>query len=211
MSKHFNPFSTLLVLLLGGLKVAYCNEADWSALSAWCPDSVMDCQISPMHGEVLVASLVDADYRSLAPASKRGALSFTALLSVYHSLVEGKTVPDLADYIRLLDADITQRTQLYLYAVGDGELSAEPAHSELRHYYKELKYLKSLQEINQKQIRMAEHFGVKDVSGLKVKMQLQAERLNEAVMTIASQLKKDVNVEEQTLRYFIYKREQASE
>lgn len=211
MSKRFNVFGVVLALLLGGPMAAHGKETDWSVLSAWCPESVMDCQLLPMHDEVLVASLVDADYRALVPASQEGALSFTALLSVYQSLVEGKTVPDLPRYIQLLDADMAQRTQLYRYALGEGALSAEPTRAELRHYYKELKYLKSLQAINQKQIRMTEDFPAKDVSELKVQMQLQAERLDEAVMAIASQLKKDVNAEEQILRYFIYKREQARE
>ncbi|MFA0000193.1 hypothetical protein [Vibrio sp. 10N.261.46.A3] len=211
MSKRFNASSVGIALLLSCSMVVYGKEVDWSILSSWCPEELNDCQVSPMRDEVLLASLVDADYRSLTPTLNQGELSFTALLSVYQSLGEGEEVADLSRYIQFLHTDMAQRTHLYRYAIGEGELGSEPMRAELRHYYKELKYLKSLQVINQKQIRIIEDFSLKGAKDLEVQMEWQAERLNEAVMTISSQLREDIRAEEQTLRYFIYRREQISE
>ncbi|MCR9352115.1 hypothetical protein [Vibrio alginolyticus] len=139
---------------------------------------------------------------------------FSELLSVYQALTQGKTVSDLESYIRRLKEDIEVRKQLYHYSVGDGPLPALPQRSELRHYRKELMYLKSLQSISQKQMQLLKAYqGGDEKTLLELKSQVMAQglQLDEATFAIRDQLKSDIKAEGEILRYFIYKREQAGE
>lgn len=178
----------------------------------WCPVSFEVCSDNPTTSDDIKSNeMFMSEYR--APNGDDTRL-FSELLSVYQALTQGKTVSDLESYIRRLKEDIEVRKQLYHYSVGDGPLPALPQRSELRHYRKELMYLKSLQSISQKQMQLLKAYqGGDEKTLLELKSQVMAQglQLDEATFAIRDQLKSDIKAEGEILRYFIYKREQAGE
>ncbi|EJG1086774.1 hypothetical protein C4G53_RS23845 [Vibrio parahaemolyticus] len=192
---------------------AFANdEVDWSVFAAWCPASFDVCA-----GELTLSESVESG-ELLAPEyhapNDDDTRLFSELLSVYDALTQGQKVSELESYIRRLSADIEMREQLHRYAIGEGELPALPQRSELRHYRKELMYLKSLQSINQKQKQLLNaHQNEDEKAFIELKSQVATleKQLNEATFAIKDQLEGDIKSEGDILRYFIYKREQAGE
>ncbi|EHJ9985784.1 hypothetical protein KB976_004935 [Vibrio parahaemolyticus] len=188
------------------------EEVDWSVFATWCPASFDVCaDESTISDGIEPGEMLAPEYR--APNDDDTRL-FSELLSAYDALTQGQDVSELESYIRRLRADIEMREQLHRYALGEGELPALPQRSELRHYRKELMYLKSLQSINQKQKQwLNAHQNEDEKAFIELKSQVATleQQLNEATLAIAGQLSRDVEAEEDILRYFIYKREQAGE
>ncbi|HGZ7315117.1 TPA: hypothetical protein ACOL2D_004550 [Vibrio parahaemolyticus] len=185
------------------------DDVDWSVFAAWCPAGFDVCAESPRTEALALDEVLAPGYH--APNGDDTRL-FSELLFVYQVLTQGQQVSDLDSYIRRLKTDLDVRKQLYRYAAGEGSAPALPSRSELRHYRKELVYLKSLQAVNQKQRQLLN--GRQDDSALlELKSQVvsQGEQLNEAVSVLEDQLQRDIEAEKDILRYFIYKREQSGE
>lgn len=183
------------------------DEVDWSVFAAWCPAGFDVCAESPRPEKIELNEIVAPGYHAPNDADAR---LFSELLSAYQALTQGQAVPDLDSYIRRLKADIEVREQLYRYAMEEGDIPPLPSRSELRHYRKELMYLKSLQAVNQKQMQLLDQ-DKKEHSELKAQVEQQVHQLNEALSILKGQLSRDIDAEEQILRYFSYKREQADE
>jgi len=187
---------------------AFANdEVDWSVFAAWCPASFDVCTESPHPEEVVLDEVVAPGYHE---PNDDDARLFSELLFAYQALTQGQAVSDLDSYIHRSKADIEAREQLYRYAIGEGYIPPLSSRSELRHYRKELMYLKLLQAVNQKQMQLLFQ-DKKEHSELKAQVELQAHQLNKALFILKRQLSSDIETEEQILRYFIYKREQADE
>ncbi len=185
------------------------DEVDWSVFAAWCPVGFDVCSESLSSDDIALDEVLTPDYH--APNDEDTPL-FSELLSVYQALTQGQEVSGLESYVRRLEADIEVRKQLYSYAADEGAIPPRPTRSELRHYRKELMYLKSLQAVNQKQMQLLD--GRQDDSALlelKSQVVTQGEQLNEAVSVLEDQLQRDIEAEKDILRYFIYKREQPDE
>lgn len=184
------------------------DEVDWSVFAGWCPASFDACAAS-LSDEVVLDEVSAPGHH----ASNDGDTHlFSELLPAYHALTQGQAVSDLDSYIRRLKVDIEVREQLYHYATGKGDIPALPSSSELRHYRKELSYLKSLQAVNQKQRQLLEKRQDDDaLFELKSQVALLGSQLDDAASVLEEQLKRDIEMEKHILRYFIYKREQVGE
>ncbi len=188
------------------------DEVDWSVFAAWCPAGVEMCSESLSSDEIALDEVLAPGYH--APNDDDTRL-FSELLSAYQVLTQGQKVSGLESYIRRLKADIEVREQLHRYAANEGAVPARPSRSELRHYRKELRYLKSLQVVNQKQMQLLDVLdGRQDDEALlelKSQVAMQGRQLDAAVSVLGGQLQTDIDTEKHILRYFIYKREQAGE
>ncbi|QKS98624.1 hypothetical protein HUO05_25825 (plasmid) [Vibrio alginolyticus] len=213
MSKSINALWIGGGFLLGA-SVFTNYEVDWSVFTALCSassESEVCADESAMSDDIESCKTLALEYR--APNGDDTRL-FSELLSVYQALAQGKTVSELKSYICRLKEDIEARKRLYLYATGEGGLPTSPQRSKLRHYHKELMYLKSLQSINQKQMKLLNaHQGEDEKTFVELTSQVMAQGLllDEAILAIRLQLKSDIKAEGEILRYFIYKREQAGE
>ncbi len=185
------------------------DEVDWSVFAAWCPAGFEVCSELPRSEAIALDEVLASGYH--APNDDDTHL-FSELLSAYQALTQGQKVSGLESYIRRLEADIEVREQLYRYAANKGTVPALSSRSELRHYRKELMYLKSLQAVNQKQMRLLDE-RQDDEGLLELKSQViaQGHQLDEAVSVLEGQLQRDIEAEKDILRYFIYKRDQAGE
>ncbi|CAH1569996.1 conserved exported hypothetical protein [Vibrio jasicida] len=184
------------------------DEVDWSVFSAWCPASFDVCAAS-LSDEMVLDEVLAPGHHALNDGDTH---LFSELLPVYHALTQGRVVSDLDSYIRRLKVDIEVREQLYDYATGKSDIPAQPSRSELIHYRKELSYLKSLQAVNQKQRQLLEMYQ-DDGALFELKSQVVSlgRQLDGAASVLEEQLRSDIEVEKHILRYFVYKREQASE
>ncbi|ALR95755.1 hypothetical protein [Vibrio alginolyticus] len=187
------------------------DDVDWSVFASWCPTGFDVCNGATLSKGIVLDEVLAPEYRAPNDDSEDTRL-FSELLSVYNALTQGQVVSNLESYIHRLKADIEMRKQLYLYATGDADIPTLPSRTELRHYRKELMYLKSLQAINQKQMQTLGDHQDSEVS-LELKSQVAAleHQLDDAVLALKAQLESDIEAEEHILRYFIYKREQAGE
>lgn len=184
------------------------DEVDWSVFAAWCPASFDVCAAS-LSDEMVLDEVLAPGHHALNDGDTH---LFSELLPVYHALTQGQTVFDLDSYIHRLKADIEVREQLYYYATGKGDIPALPSRSELRHYRKELSYLKSLQAVNQKQRQLLEvRQGDDALFELKSQVVSLGRQLDGAASVLEEHLRSDIEVEKHILRYFIYKREQVGE
>ncbi len=204
--------STIFVLSLSQNAVANEVQTDWSFFSTWCPTSLSVCRqpTQTSEHELDFKDLVDVNNKGIEEVEKNDTL-FSDLLPVYQALEVGAPNIDLTRYIVLLNTDLTERKLLYRYANGEHISSLTFSRKELKYYYKELMYLKSLQSINQKQILLLDTLSDSKASELRVQVLQQRQNLNEAMNIVAAKLKNDISDEEQLLRYFIYKRDQARE
>lgn len=185
------------------------DEVDWSVFAAWCPIGFEVCSESLSSDEIALDEVLAPGYHAPSDDDKR---LFSELLSVYQELTQGQKVSDIEQYVRRLKADIKEREQLYRYASDEGAIPTLPSSSELRHYRKELMYLKSLQAINQKQVQLLDaHQGEEALLKLKSQVITMGHQLDTAIAALREQLKGDAESEKDILRYFIYKREQAGE
>lgn len=189
---------------------AFANEeVDWSVFATWCPISFKVCTEEVSSEVILPDEVLDPDYHS---PNKDDTQLFSELMTAYQALTKGRFVPGVSRYVHQLEADIEDRKKLYRYAMGEGAAPELSRRSELLHYRKELMYLKSLQEINQKQRQLLDgHLSDKKYSALKAQVDLHTRQLNDTFSLLVSQLKRDIETEKQVLRYFTYKREQTSE
>ncbi len=185
------------------------DEVDWSVFAAWCPVGFDVCSESLSSDDIALEEVLAPGYHA---SNDDDTPLFSELLSVYQALTQEQQVSGLESYIRRLEADIEVREQLYRYAASEDAVPALPTRSELRHYRKELRYLKSLQAVNQKQMQLLD--GRQDDEALlelKSQVTMQGHQLDAAVSVLGGQLQTDIDAEKHILRYFIYKREQAGE
>ncbi|MGF1803967.1 hypothetical protein L4C31_01805 [Aliivibrio sifiae] len=220
MYRLFNITGFLITLLFTGAAIAKDGEIDWRVFSAWCPSSPSVCIGSLDHKDsASLTDLVNPEYLETASSSTVLSFSFSEIGQAYQLLVSGGSVPELSRYVQGMQRDITEREQLYRYASkGVLESSVVFHHPELRHYHKELRYLKSLQIINQQQLTLLKKTSIDEasindeaLSALITQIDQQTERLKRAVHTLASQLNKDIDIEKQVLRYFTLKQEGSGE
>lgn len=205
MYKRINALLVFFSFFLCASSALANDEVDWSVFAAWCPTSFDVCAESALSEEVDPGEVLAPEYRAPNDGDTR---LFSELLSVYKVLTQGLDVSNLEQYIRRLKADIEVREQLYRYATDEGAIPALPSRSELRHYRKELMYLKSLQTINKKQMQLLD--GPSDGEAflaLKSQVMMLGHQLDEAIFVLRDQLKSDIEAEKHILRYFIYKRE----
>lgn len=208
MYKYINTFLVGAFFFVGASAFASDN-VDWSIFAAWCPTSFDICAESSLSEEVVLDEVLASGYQ--AP-NDDDTHFFSELLSVYQTLTQGQTVSNIDQYVRRLKADIKVREQLYRYASDEGVIPTLPSSSELRHYRKELMYLKSLQAINQKQVQLLDaHQGDEALLKLKSQVITLGHQLDTAMAALRGQLKSDAESEKYILRYFIYKREQTGE
>ncbi len=185
------------------------DEVDWSVFAAWCPAGFEVCTESPHLEEIVLDDVLAPGHH--APNDDDTHL-FSELQSAYQRLTQGQKVPGIESYIRRLEADVEVREQLYRYASNDGAVPALPSRSELRHYRKELMYLKSLQSVNQKQMQLLDvHQDDNALLELKSQVVTLGHQLDDATAALKDQLQSDIEAEKHILRYFIYKREQTGE
>ncbi|WP_180766295.1 hypothetical protein [Vibrio parahaemolyticus] len=208
MCKRINPLWVGAFFFLCASALA-SDEVDWSVFAAWCPAGFEVCATSSLSDDIALDDVVAPGYH--APSDDDAHL-FSELLSVYQALTQGRTVSDLDSYIRRLKADITVREQLHRYAASQDEVPAQPSRGELRHYRKELMYLKSLQAVNQKQMQLLDA-RQDDEALLVLKSQVVTleRQLEEGIAALGDQLQSDIKAEKHILRYFMYKREQVGE
>ncbi|EJG1885662.1 hypothetical protein BS049_RS23315 [Vibrio parahaemolyticus] len=216
--------SNLSLLMAMGLSVyvVQLNAApvSWALVAPWCQQ--MDGACVESHGDDALiyplADLVDAYYRELASPAKdaQAEVDFTDLSRIYEDLAtqhgEHLSEQEAADMVTRLTLDMKERTALLRFAVdGLAPLASGEAfhHSELRHYFKELRYLKSFQTLNEQQALKLKRLNV-DAAQL-VKFERQALRLDVAQSTIIESLKQDLTMEAQLLRYLTLERENEGE
>ncbi len=206
MYKRINIFLGMLLFFLSTSVLAN-EDVDWSVFSAWCPLSLDVCAEKERFFEMITSSeTIDPQYHF---PNKNDTRLFSELLPVYETLLQSKSTPDLTQYISWLKKDLKSRQQLLRYIADDTDIPKSSRNGELRHYRKELMYIKSMQEINQKQKQLLGD--EQKYATLKTQVTAQANQLDDALSTIKEQLSSDVDIEKQILRYFVYRKEQIDE
>lgn len=206
MYKRINIFLGMILFFLSTSVLAN-EDVDWSVFSAWCPLSIDVCAEKERFFEMITSSeTIDPQYHF---PNKNDTRLFSELLPVYETLLQSKSTPDLTQYISWLKKDLKSRQQLLRYIADDTDIPKSSRNGELRHYRKELMYIKSMQEINQKQKQLLGD--EQKYATLKTQVTAQANQLDDALSTIKEQLNSDVDIEKQILRYFVYRKEQIDE
>ncbi len=207
MSRFFNISGALVLGLMG----ASADATDWSALSGTCPAMFEACRHSGEAAEASSSDFVDARFRTLAPKGD-SLVDFAALKETYDALTTGQGVSSEAVWtlVHQLEADALGRERLLRYAEQDEASSMTLLSAELRHYDKELHYLKSLQRMNEKQMAQLALLSETDevvapvadkVATLQASLTEQAKALNAAVDLISQKLKQDADTERDVVRY----------
>ena len=212
MFKCFN-FSLLMMGLLGAHVVqAKMPTVSWAQVAPWC--SQLNDVCADAHDDVKVyplGDMIDAYHRELADTSDDAQTDFTELARVYDDLAthhgEHLSAKDKDNVVKRLTLDMRERTALFHLAADDQPLKEDRQfhHSELRHYHKELRYLMSLQSLNQQQIQQMQ--AVEADASLLVELERQSLRLTVAKQAIAQTLKQDLVMEAQLLRYLTLENE----
>lgn len=212
MFKCFN-FSLLMMGLLGAHVVqAKMPTVSWAQVAPWC--SQLNDVCADAHDDVKVyplGDMIDAYHRELADTSDDAQTDFTDLARVYDDLAthhgEHLSAQEKDNVVKRLTLDMRERTALFHLAADDQPLEEDRQfhHSELRHYNKELRYLTSLQSLNQQQIQQMQ--AVEADASLLVELERQSLRLTVAKQAIAQTLKQDLVMEAQLLRYLTLENE----
>ncbi|MFV0486455.1 MAG: hypothetical protein ACK5NL_04645 [Vibrio fluvialis] len=162
-----------------------------------------------------IGDLIDAYYRKLAPhvENDNGQTRFSTLSRVYEKLTKNKagnvSDNDKRQVVAFLESDIKARENLYQFALSRTEKTSFWGSTELGHYVKELRYLKSLQSLNERQIQQMK--ALDSQSPFLFDLVRQKMRLDIAVRTIAISLERDLSIEKQLLRYFMLSNRGANE
>ncbi|MCG9702270.1 hypothetical protein L1D19_19535 [Vibrio natriegens] len=170
-----------------------------------CADIRNDVNVYPL------GDMIDAYHRELAAASDEAQTDFTDLARVYDDLAthhgDHLSAQDKDSVVKRLTLDMRERTALFHLAADDHPLEEDRQfhHSELRHYAKELRYLASLQSLNQQQTQQMQDLSAN--AALLTELERQSLRLKVAKQAIAQTLKQDLVMEAQLLRYLTLENE----
>lgn len=191
------------------------NSYNVSIFTDHCPNFYKTCINSKsnvdLHSTLVLDDLVDVEFRDLVTLginTNGKNIDFDKLKSIYNNLTKGDEVPNevISNLIEKLRVDVSDRERLYRYALSERfEIENDAFHQvELNHYYKEIKSLKSLKRINEKQIKKLEAFEsqiVKSTDKLRHSLEQQSRNLLDGMDVISTKLENDIYLENMMINY----------
>ncbi|HFK4418712.1 TPA: hypothetical protein ACGTRQ_003801 [Vibrio parahaemolyticus] len=207
----------LCVSILLPVPVLATSDATWLRYAQVCsPDNEL-CVTQSERSALTTVSLNDlADVAYLSSYSNGDSLAiFSFVDSIYQELVQQSqsvSQSDLNHVTTSVQRDFDARSQLY-QDIKNTTLThgAQYLHrDELRHYYKEFKYLTALIEEQQRQIDIVAKIQTSDerLVKLKVALEKQCFDIDMSINFIKAQLEHDMQLDQKLIQYFQYKQRQ---